>query len=237
MQLFLIAALITVLTGEGGEIENPELSPKFDEILQWCKTPEQALDKLETVTIDFVKGVPTALNGEKQPLAQMIAKLNSQGGAHGVGVFQLIEDRIVGLKVRGVYENPAASILIAAHRKLEMLVSTREENELKLFMDNKWAYLTYGAKYFDPTMQHLRAYIDSQNAKVTGSVRVSLYKGNITVTACSSPNSLFSASLATFNKSDAFNQNASSGFIELYTLPMRTAYQLAQAQTTTAKKA
>ena len=132
-------------------------------------------------------------------------------------------------QVRGVYENPSASILISAHRKLEMLVSTREENELKLFMDNKWAYLVYGAKYFDPVMSHINAYIESQNRKVTGSVSVSLYRGNINVVACSSPYSLFNHNLATFNRSAAFNQNASSGFIELYTLPMRTAHQLAVA--------
>jgi argininosuccinate synthase len=150
--------------------------------------------------------------------------VNTVGGKHGVGVFQLIEDRIVGLKVRGVYENPGAAVLIAGHRKLELLVSTREENELKHLIDNKWAYLTYGAKWFDPVMNHLRAYIDDQNIKVSGTVHINLYKGNITVTSLTSPNSLFNHNLATFNRSAAFNQNASSGFIELYTLPMRTAY-------------
>jgi len=143
-----------------------------------------------------------------------------------VGVFQLIEDRIVGLKVRGVYENPAASILVAAHKKLQYLVSTREENEFSTMVDQKWAYLTYGAKWFDPLMSHLRAYINDQNTKVTGRVTVQLYKGNITVTSLTSPYSLFNHNLATFNRNASFNQNASSGFIELYTLAMRTAHNL-----------
>lgn len=215
-------------TGEGGEIENPELTPKIDKILQWCNTPEKAPDTPEVLKIDYEHGIPIALNGVKLKLAELIKQVNTIGGKHGVGVFQLIEDRIVGLKVRGVYENPAAAVLIAGHRKLEMLVSTREENELKHLLDNKWAYLTYGAKWFDPVMDHIRAYIDDQNKKVSGIVNIHLYKGNITVVSLTSPNSLFNHNLATFNRSAAFNQNASPGFIELYTLPMRTAHGFQQ---------
>jgi argininosuccinate synthase len=135
-------------TGEGGEIENPELTPNMAAILQWCKPIDQAADAPQTVQLRFEKGVPTALDGKAMPLWQLIMQCNLIGAQHGVGVFQLIEDRIVGLKVRGVYENPAASILIAAHKKLQFLVSTREENELSAIMDNKWAYLTYGAKWY-----------------------------------------------------------------------------------------
>lgn len=211
-------------TAEGGEIENPELIPQLDKILLWCKTPQKALDQEEEIQIDFVEGVPVAMNNKKMKLSEMIMSLNKTGGSHGVGFYPLVEDRIVGLKVRGIYENPAAAILIACHRKLEMLVSTREENELKAFLDNKWAYLTYGAKWFEPTMSHIRAYINDQNEKVTGWVKVKLYKGNINVVACKSDNSLFNASLATFERSAAFNQNASAGFIELYNLAQKTAY-------------
>lgn len=211
-------------TGEGGEIENPELIPPLERILQWCKTPENAPDKAEIVRIDFVEGVPVAVNGEKDKLANLIARLNKLGAEHAVGVFHLIEDRMVGLKVRGIYENPAASILIAAHKNLEQLVSTREENELKSFMDSKWAYLTYAAKWFDPVMYHIRAYIASQNRKVTGHAQVKLYKGHISVVAAGSPNSLFDASLATFERNASFNQNASAGFIELWNLAQKTAY-------------
>ena len=210
-------------TGEGGEIENPELTPNVDSILQWCKPITQAADTPQTLSITFERGVPTALDGSPLPLWKLIMTCNTIGAQHGVGVFQLIEDRIVGLKVRGVYENPAASILIAAHKKLQYLVSTREENEFSALVDNKWAYLTYGAKWFDPLMSHLRAFINDQNRKVTGTVQVQLYKGNITVVSLTSPYSLFNHNLATFNKNASFNQNASSGFIELYTLAMRTA--------------
>ncbi|CEM04058.1 unnamed protein product [Vitrella brassicaformis CCMP3155] len=211
-------------TAEGGEIEDPCLIPPLDRILLWCKLPDQAPAQPRILEIDFDRGVPTALDGGKMRLCDLIMKLNKIGGEYGVGFFHLIEDRIVGLKVRGIYENPAAAILIAAHKKLEMLVSTREENEFKSLVDQKWAYLTYGAKWFEPTMVHLRAYIDSQNLKVTGKVKVQLHRGTITVVALESANSLFDANLATFNKDASFNQNASPGFIELWNLPQKTAY-------------
>ncbi|MGB0840003.1 MAG: argininosuccinate synthase [Chitinophagales bacterium] len=211
-------------TGEGGEIENPELTPKYENILQWCNTPEKAPDTPEEIQISFEKGVPIALNGEKMKLSEIIAQCNKIGGKHGVGVTTLVEDRLVGLKVRGVYENPGAAILIAAHKKLEMLVSTRQENEMKGFMDQKWAYLTYAAQWFDPVMYHIRAYMNSQNHKVAGNVTVKLYKGQITVVNLKSPYSLFKENLATFNKSMDFNQNASAGFIEIYNLAQKTAY-------------
>lgn len=211
-------------TAEGGEIENPELAPRFDKILLWCNTPEAAPDKPVEVEIGFTKGVPTSLNGAPDKLSTIIKALNKLGGEHACGVFPLIEDRIIGLKVRGVYENPAATILIEAHRKLEMLVSTRDENELKAMMDHKWSYLVYGAKWFEPTMSHIRAYINDQNEKVTGSVRVKLYKGNVLVVSLKSDNSLFDANLATFERNASFNQNASPGFIELYNLAQKTSY-------------
>jgi len=211
-------------TAEGGEIENPELVPKFDNILLWCNTPEKAPDAPEEVTITFEKGVPVALNGEKMKLAALIQKMNTIGGKHGCGVFPLIEDRMVGLKVRGVYENPAAHILIAAHKKLEMLVSTREENEFKTGIDQKWAFLCYGAKWYEPLMSHLTAYIDDQNEKVTGEVMVKLYKGNTTVVTAKSKYSLFDHSMATFEKDSSFNQNASPGFIELWNFAQKSAH-------------
>lgn len=215
-------------TGEGGEIENPELIPPLERILKWSNTPENAPDEAELVKIGFEQGKPVSINGEELPRKDLIQSLNEIGGKHGVGVFHLIEDRIVGLKVRGIYENPAAHILIQAHKNLEQLVSTREENELKTLMDQKWAYLLYGAKYFEPVMDNIRAYINEQNKKVSGEVTVKLYKGNCDIVALESPYSLFDENLATFNKSAAFNQNASSGFIELWNLPQKTAYQLKQ---------
>jgi len=213
-------------TGEGGEIENPANIPPLKNILKWCNTPQQAPDEEETIQIGFEQGEPVTLNGMPLPKKDLIMQLNETGGKHGVGYFHLIEDRVVGLKVRGVYENPAAHILIQAHKNLEQLVSTREENELKTLMDQKWAYLCYGAKYFEPVMDNIRAYINEQNKKVTGEVTIRLYKGNCEVVALTSPYSLFDENLATFNKSAEFNQNASAGFIELWNLPQKTAYQL-----------
>ncbi|MCC5904868.1 MAG: argininosuccinate synthase [Balneolaceae bacterium] len=215
-------------TGEGGEIEDPNLIPPLENILKWCNTPQQAPDKEELVKIGFEKGVPVSVNGIQYEKKDLVMMLNEIGGKHGVGYFHLIEDRVVGLKVRGVYENPAAHILIQAHKNLEQLVSTREENELKTLMDQKWAYLLYGAKYYEPVMDNIRAYINEQNTKVTGEVTVRLYKGNCEVVSLNSPYSLFDENLATFNKSAAFNQNASAGFIELWNLPQKTAYQLKQ---------
>ncbi len=218
-------------TGEGGEIEHPSQTPQYDKILQWCNTAQNAPDQSEEITLEFTKGLPTAINGQSMPLHQLIATCNQIGAKHGVGVTTLIEDRLVGLKVRGVYENPAAAILIAAHKKLEMLVSTRQENEFKTLLDQKWAYLTYAAQWYDPIMSHIQAYNQSQNQKVTGQVNIQLYKGNITITSLQSPYSLFNENLATFNKSAAFNQNASAGFIEIYTLAQKTAHNISNSPT------
>ncbi len=215
-------------TCEGGEIENPSEIPPLERILRWCKTPQQAPDQPVQVTIGFEEGRAVSLDGQPVKPAELINRLNRLGGENGVGYFHLIEDRVVGLKVRGVYENPGAHILIQAHKNLEQLVSTREENELKTIIDQKWAYLCYGAKYFEPVMDNIRAYINEQNRKVTGQVTVRLYKGNCEVVALESPWSLFDENLATFNRSADFNHNASAGFIELWNLPQKTAYQLKQ---------
>lgn len=210
-------------TAEGGEIEEPGKIPRLKNILQWCSIIEETPDKPETITVEYKKGIPVAINGKKGKLAEIIAECNSLGAKHGVGVFHLIEDRIVGLKVRGIYENPAATILIAGHQNLEQLVSTREENELKKIMDTKWAYLTYGAQWFNPVVTHINEYIKSQNQKVSGTATINLFKGLAVAVAVESPNSLFDSNLATFEKDASFNQNSSPGFIELYSLSQKTA--------------
>ena len=211
-------------TGEGGEIEDPANTPKYESILQWCKTPEQAPNQSQYLTLEFEEGVPVALDGKKMKLSEIIKAANKAGAEHGVGVVTLVEDRLVGLKVRGVYENPGATILITAHKKLEMLVSTILENEMKAQLDQKWAYLTYTAHWYNPVMYHIQAYTNSQNKKVTGKVTVKLYKGVASVVNLESPYSLFDESLATFNKAPKFNQNASAGFIEIHNLAQKTAY-------------
>ena len=213
-------------TGEGGEIENPKLTPKFTNILQWCKIPEEAKEEADEVVIGFEIWIPVSINGKEKKLSTIIKELNSLWASHGIWVFPLIEDRFVGLKVRGVYENPAATILVNAHKNLEKLVSTREENELKTLMDTKWSYLTYAAKWFDPVMKNIHAFINQQNEKVTWTVWVKLYKWNVIIQNVSSPYSLFDENLATFNKCMNFNQNSSAGFIEIYNLAQKTAYNV-----------
>jgi len=214
------------VTGEGGEIEDPKLAPNLEKILQVTNTPENAPDKAEYVTIDFKEGIPVALNSEEMSLKNIILKLNKIGGKNAIGYSILIEDRLIGLKVRGVYELPGAHIIVTAHYNLEKLVSTQDENEMKEMMDSKWAYLVYNAKWLEPTFNHVNAYIDSMNKKVTGQVTIKLYKGNCDVVSVDSPNSLFDADLATFNKNAKFNTNSSAGFIELYGLAMKTANQI-----------
>lgn len=211
------------VTGESGEIENPALIPPLDKILQVCRTPEKALDKPQYIKLRFVKGLPVALDGKDMNLVDIILRLNELGAKHAVGISHHIEDRLVGLKVRGLYEAPAAEIIINAHFNLEKYVSTREENQFKAQVDTKWAYLCYGALWYEPLMEDLNAFIDKVNQKVTGVVTVKLYKGVAEVVAVDTANTIFDEKLATFMKSSAFNQNASPGFIEIYTLQMRLA--------------
>ncbi|MCL2037753.1 argininosuccinate synthase [Candidatus Saccharibacteria bacterium] len=211
------------ITSEGGEIEDPGEIPKLDKILSWCKPIAETPDKSQLLKIKFDKGIPVAIDGEKMTLSEIVKNCNAIGAKHGIGVINLIEDRLVGLKVRGIYENPAATILIAAHKKLEQLVSTRAENELKEHIDSKWAYMVYAAQWYDPALSHLQAYVDHHNQKVTGEVTVELFKGNLTVVSLTSPYTLFDHKLATFNSDMSFNQNASAGFIEIYSLAQKTA--------------
>ncbi len=215
-------------SAEGGEIEDLDQTPPLNKILKICKTPQQAPNMPETLKIAFKQGIPTAINGSALPLKDLIQKLNQIGAKHGIGITHLIEDRLIGLKVRGIYEEPGAAIIIEAHKNLEKLVSTRDENEFKQMIDQKWAYLCYGAKWYEPLMKNLNAFINKMNEKVTGEVTVKLYKGTVTITAVTSNHSMLDKNMATFMKNDLFNQNASAGFIELYTLPQRTAYKIQQ---------
>ncbi len=213
------------VTGESGEIENPSLIPPLEKILQVSTLPEKAPNKPEFVQLQFVKGLPVALDGKQLGLVELIGQLNKIGAKHGVGIAHHIEDRLVGLKVRGLYEAPAAEIIINAHFNLEKYVCTRMENEFKSLVDTKWAYLCYGALWYEPLMNDLNAYINKVNEKVTGSATVKLFKGMAEVVAVDTHNTIYDEKLATFMKDASFNQNASPGFIEIYTLQMRLAQE------------
>ncbi len=212
------------VTGEGGEIENPALIPPMEDILQVSTVPEKAADESELIQIEFEKGLPVAVDGKQMKLADIIQQLNHRGAKHGVGITHLLEDRIIGLKVRGLYEAPAAETIITAHKALERYTSTRLENEFKTIVDEKWAYLCYGALWYEPLMDDLNAYIDKVNDKITGTVTVRLYKGHVEAVAVETPNTVFDEKLATFMADgNLFNQNSSAGFIEHYTLQMKLA--------------
>lgn len=210
-------------SGEGGEIENPAVIPPLEKILILNNMPEKAPNTPELVTLEFVKGIPVSLNGNQMKLSELIMTLNKIGAKHGVGTNIHIEDRVIGMKIRDVFEAPAAEIIIKAHEKLEHYVCTRTENEFKAIVDQKWAYLCYGALWYEPLMHDLNAFIENVNQKVTGKVTVQLYKGVAQVMALETPNTIFEEKLATFMVSEGLNQNASAGFIELYTLPMKLA--------------
>lgn len=212
------------VTGEGGEIENPALIPPLEKILQICKTPENAKNIPEFIKIEFEKGLPVAVDGVQKSLVDIIYELNRKAAEHAIGIVHLLEDRIIGLKVRGIYEAPAAETIITAHKALERYTSTRLENEFKSIVDEKWAYLVYGAMWFEPLMDDLNAYEDKVNDKITGSVTVKLFKGHVEAVAVETPNTIFDEKLATFmDSNELFNQNASASFIEHYTLQMKLA--------------
>ncbi len=213
-------------SSECAEIEEIHVSPPLEKFLQLCNTPENAPDKAESITLAFEKGIPTKLNDKALPLTQLIVELNQIGAKHAIGINHVLEDRIIGIKARNVFEEPGAHILIKAHKELEQLVCSKEENAFKSLIDEKWADLCFSAKWFDPLMDNLNAYLEPINAKITGEVTVHLYKGMASITALKSPNSLVDENLATFMKNDVLNQNASAGFIEHYCLATKTAHQM-----------
>lgn len=213
------------ITWQGGEIEDPAEIPQTHKFLTTYTLPENAPDKPELVKLVFEKGIPVALNGKKMKLAALIMTLNKIAGKHGVGTVHLLEDRIVGLKDRGVYEHPGANTIIEAHKNLEKYVSTKALNELKAQTDIKWGYLCYGALWFDPVMDALNAFNDKVNEIVTGEVTVKLFKGKATAVAVSSPYGLAHVSFTNI-AGYPFNVNTSAGFIEIHSLQMKLANQM-----------
>jgi argininosuccinate synthase len=217
-------------SSEGRWIEDLEHAPE-DDVFQLVTRPELAPDDAETIELEFERGVPVALNGQRRELVGLLEAVAEIGARHGVGIVDHIEDRIVGLKVRDIYEVPAAAILLPAHEELERLVSTIHQNQFKPQLDHQWAYLVYAGLWWEPLRSDLDAYMDRVNERVTGTIGVKLYKGHARVVTRSSPNAVYDASLASFSQSGGlFSQTASPGFIELWSLQSRMAWRLREEQ-------
>ena len=206
---------------EGLELEDPSLEPNFSNMLVMGVTPEQAPDEDEYVTMTFEKGVPTSVNGVKMKVSDIIRKLNELGGKHGIGIVDIVENRVVGMKSRGVYETPGGTILLAAHRQLEELVLDRATMEVKKDMGNKLAQIVYEGKWFTPLCDAVKAFVESTQEYVTGEVKFKLYKGNIIKAGTTSPYSLYSESLASFTTGDLYDHHDADGFITLFGLPLK----------------
>jgi argininosuccinate synthase len=213
-------------SSEGKWIEDLSHAPD-DDVFQLVTRPEEAPDAPEIVTLEFEAGAPVALNGQRLGLVELIERTAELGMKHGVGIVDHIEDRIVGLKVRDIYEVPAAEILLTAHAELEKLIGTIHQNQFKPQLDRQWAYLVYAGLWWEPLRLDLDAYMESVNARVTGTIGLKLYKGSVRVITRESPNAVYDAPLATFAESGGlFSQQASPGFIEIWSLQSRLAWRL-----------
>ncbi len=208
------------LSHEGLDLEDPANEPQYEKILEMGVTPEQAPDAPEYVTIDFEKGVPVAVNGEKMDGVALIEKLNQLGGKHGVGILDMVENRLVGMKSRGVYETPGGAILYFAHEMLEQLCLDKNTQHMKQKLALDFADLVYNGLWYTPLREALSAFVDKTQETVTGTVKVKLYKGNITGAGMTSPYSLYDEEIATFGEDAVYDQADSAGFIALYGLPI-----------------
>jgi len=213
-------------SSEGRWIEELDHAPD-DDVFQLVTRPELAPDEPEVVNVGFERGVPVALNGERLGIVELLERAAEIGCRHGVGIVDHIEDRIVGLKVRDIYEVPAAAIILPAHAELERLVGTIHQNQFKGELDRKWAYLVYAGLWWEPLRTDLDAYMEAVNAQVTGTIGMKLFKGMARVVTRESPNAVYDAALSTFETSGGlFSQQASPGFIELWSLQSRMAHRL-----------
>ncbi len=211
------------LSHEGLDLEDPANEPQYNKpgFLELGVSPEQAPDEPEYITIGFEKGVPVSLNGEKMDGVTLIEKLNVLGGKHGVGLLDLVENRLVGMKSRGVYETPGGTILYKAHDVLETLCLDRDTMHYKSLVANRFAELVYFGQWFTPLREALSAFVDSTQQTVTGEVKLKLYKGNIINAGTTSPYSLYDPEIATFDEDHVYNQADSRGFINLFGLPIK----------------
>ena len=219
------------ISHEGLELEDPANEPNFDHMLVMGVTPEKAPDEAEYVTMTFEAGVPKTLNGKEMKVADIISQLNVLGGKHGIGIVDIVENRVVGMKSRGVYETPGGTILMAAHEQLEELILDRETMEAKKKLGSQFAQVVYEGKWFTPLSEAIQAFVKSTQKYVTGEVKFKLYKGNIIKAGTTSPYSLYNESLASFTTGDMYDHNDASGFITLFGLPLKVrAMKLAEVQ-------
>ncbi len=206
------------ISHEGLELEDPANEPNYEHLLVLGTTPEKAPAEGEYVTMTFEKGIPTSVNGKKMKVADIIATLNELGGKHGIGIVDIVENRVVGMKSRGVYETPGGTILYEAHQQLEELILDRDTYALKQDMGNKFAQIVYEGKWFTPLRKAVQAFIESTQEYVTGEVKFKLYKGNIIKAGTTSPYTLYNESIASFTTGDMYDHHDAEGFINLFGL-------------------
>ena len=207
------------ISHEGLELEDPTLMPNYDHLLVMSVTPQKAPDEVTYVSMTFEGGVPKTLNGKEMKVADIIRALNKLGGENGIGIVDIVENRVVGMKSRGVYETPGGTILMEAHQQLEELVLDRKTYEVKDEIGHKFASLVYEGKWFSPLREAEQAFIEATQKYVTGEVKFGLYKGNIIKAGTSSPYSLYNESLASFTTGDLYDHHDAEGFINLFGLP------------------
>ena len=209
------------LSHEGLDLEDPANEPMYDKILEMGISPEKAPDKATYLTLTFEKGIPVALDGEKMDGVTLIKKLNQLGGENGIGLSDIVENRLVGMKSRGVYETPGGAILYKAHEILETLCLDRETQHYKQQVALKFADLVYFGQWYTPLREALSAFVDSTQQTVTGQVKLKLYKGNMINAGVTSPYSLYDEEIATFSEDEVYNQKDAEGFINLFGLPIK----------------
>ncbi len=214
------------LSHEGMDLENPENEPMFDKILEMGVSPEMAPDKATYVTVGFEKGIPVSLDGVRVDGVELIEKLNEVGGANGIGIEDIVENRLVGMKSRGVYETPGGSILYRAHEALETLCLDKATQHYKMLVAQKFSEIVYDGQWFTPLREALSAFVDKTQETVTGEVKLKLYKGNMILSSVTSPYTLYDEEVATFGEEEVYNQQDSEGFINLFGLPLQVKARL-----------
>ena len=219
------------ISHEGLELEDPSQAPNYDDMLVLSVTPEKAPDKETEITMTFEQGVPKTLNGKAMKVSEIITELNKLGGENGIGIVDIVENRVVGMKSRGVYETPGGTILMAAHDQLEELILDRETMEAKKKLGSQFPQVVYEGKWYTPLREAIQAFVESTQKYVTGEVKFKLYKGNIIKNGTTSPYSLYNESLASFTTGDMYDHHDADGFITLFGLPLKVrAMKLAEVK-------